>query len=283
MKSLAQKKYSDIKDIWLHRGLIKDFVKKDFLTRYAGSMLGSVWNIINPLVMIAIYTLVFSKIMKARLPHFLEGTEAANYSYSVYLCTGLIPWGMFAESFLRSSNILLENGNLIKKVSFPSELLNISAVITSTINFLIAFSFFILFLWGINIFVGYPVKITFLHCILLGFFIFLQQIFAFGLGLIFSVLTVFFRDVGQALHIITQLWFWFTPIVYQESIIPKAFLNLLKYNPLYHFIDCYHKILFEYKYPELKTFFIALIITFTSLIIGIFVYRSLKSEIADEL
>lgn len=276
-------KQSNLQEIWRHKDLIKDFVKKDFIVRYAGSTLGSVWNVINPLVMIAIYTLVFSKIMKAKLPHFLEGTDAANYSYSVYLCTGLIPWGMFAESLIRSTNILIENGNLIKKVSFPSELLHISAIITSLINFMITFTFFVIFLCAINFFAGYPIHITLFHWIVFGVVVLLQQIFAIGLGYMFSVLNVFFRDVGQIVNIITQLWFWFTPIVYLEEIIPKRFAEFLYFNPMYYFTRAYHKILFAYEYPDKWLLLSIVIISFFTLVLGVSIYQKLKLEIADEL
>lgn len=272
-----------MREIWRQRGLTKDFVKKDFLVRYAGSALGAVWNVIHPLIMIAIYTLVFSKIMRAKLPHFLEGTEAANYSYSIYLCIGLIPWGMFSETLIRSTSILLENGNLIKKVSFPSELLHISAAMTSLLNFFIAFTFFVFFLWGINLFVGYPVKITLGHWVVFALLILFQQLFALGLGYAFSALNVFFRDVGQTVQIIAQLWFWFTPIVYMEEIIPKGFIWMLKFNPMYFFIKSYHKLLFEYEYPGQDFLLPAILISLAALVLGLAVYRRLKPEFADEL
>jgi lipopolysaccharide transport system permease protein len=264
-----------------HLPLIFDFVKKDFRARFAGSVVGIFWNVINPLVMIAIYALIFSRVMRAKLPD--SGGMLREYSYSIYLCAGLIPWTMFAETLLRSTNIFLENTNLLKKVSFPKEILNVSALFTSTINFFIAFSFFIIFLAIVNLLPGYSIRIPIGLMVLFYGVVIFQQLFAFGLGLGCSALNVVFRDVGQMVNIVTQIWFWLTPIVYVKEIVPGPFLFLLKFNPMYHFIDIYHSIFYYNTFPRWTRFVAIAGLTILAVGIGYLVFRKLSDDIPDEI
>lgn len=261
--------------------LILDFVKKDFRARFAGSVVGIFWNVIHPLVMIAIYALIFSRVMRAKLPD--SGGMLREYSYSIYLCAGLIPWTMFAETLLRSTNIFLENTNLIKKVSFPKQILNVSAVITSTINFAIAFTFFIIFLALVNLSASYSIHIPISLMLLFYGVVVCQQLFAFGLGLAFSTLNVIFRDVGQLVNIATQLWFWFTPIVYVKEIVPASFQFLLKFNPMYHFIDIYQSIFYYNTFPRWTRLVAVSGLTILALGVGYLIFRKLSDDIPDEI
>ncbi|MBA7478171.1 Teichoic acid translocation permease protein TagG [subsurface metagenome] len=261
--------------------LIFDFVKKDFRARFAGSVVGIFWNVINPLVMVAIYALIFSLVMRAKLPN--SGGILREFSYSIYLCAGIIPWTMFAETLLRSTNIFLENTNLIKKVSFPKEILNISALITSTINFAIAFSFFIVFLAIVNLLPSYSMHIPIGLMLLFFGVIICQQLFAFGLGLAFSALNVFFRDVGQLVNIAIQLWFWFTPIVYWKEIVPAPLQFLLKFNPMYHFIGIYQSIFYYNTFPRWTRLVAISSLTILALALGYLIFRKLSDDIPDEI
>jgi lipopolysaccharide transport system permease protein len=261
--------------------LIFDFVKKDFRARFAGSVVGIFWNVINPLVMIAIYALIFSRVMRAKLPD--SGGSLREFSYSIYLCAGMIPWTMFAETLLRSTNIFLENANLIKKVSFPKQILNVSALITSTINFFIAFSFFILFLAIVNLLPGYSMHIPISLMLLFYGVVICQQLFAFGLGMAFSALNVVFRDVGQLVNIVTQIWFWFTPIVYVKEIVPVSFQFLLKFNPMYHFIDIYQSIFYYNTFPRWTRLVAISSLTIVAMVIGYLIFRKLSDDIPDEI
>ena len=118
-----------------HRSLVKHLVIRDFKSRYMGSSLGSLWSVINPLVMIVIYTVIFTKIMGARLPGMTSG-----FAYSVYLCAGLLPWVSFADTVSRSTNIFMENSHLVQKVAFPKMVLLVYINIVGIINFIISLS-----------------------------------------------------------------------------------------------------------------------------------------------
>jgi lipopolysaccharide transport system permease protein len=262
-----------------HRDLIRDFVVKDMRGRFAGSTLGMFWSVVQPLVMIGIFVVVFSRIMGAKL----GARVSPGVEYSVYLCAGLFPWAMFAEHFYRSTNIFLENANLIKKVAFPKEILNVSVAITSLINFLISFTLFILFLAFLQLLTPYRSALALPHLLIFYGVIMLQQLFGFGLGLIFSALNVFFRDIAQFVNVITQLWFWFTPIVYREELLPAGFAPLLRLNPMYYFIKIYHSIFVDQHYPTVRYVVAAGVIAVVTCAAGYLVFRALSDEIPDEI
>ncbi|MCX7178118.1 MAG: ABC transporter permease, partial [Proteobacteria bacterium] len=174
-----------LKSIWTYRGFILGSVKREFQSRYRNSILGAAWTVLNPLAMILVYTLVFAQVMRTRLP----GSES-TFAYSIYLCAGVLTWGLFAEITSRGQNVFLEHANLIKKLSFPRICLPIIVLLNAGLNFAIIFGLFCCFLlvsgnfpWWIFLAVV-PV-------------ILIQVVFAVGIGIILGVLNVFFRDVGQ--------------------------------------------------------------------------------------
>jgi len=258
--------------------LIRDFVYRDFKARFAGSVLGITWNILNPLVMILIYVVIFSQVMRAKLPG-----AAGGYGYSVYLCAGIIPWGMFNELLVRYTNLFFEHSNLIKKVSFPREILHISALLTGTINFLISFTIFMIFLAILFILGKVELEASFRRMLLLFLVLGLQQVFCLGLGLAFSVLNVFFRDIGQLVGIVTQLWFWFTPIVYPFSVVPDVLKRFFLLNPLYYFVNVYRAILYLNQWPRWSDIGICALFALLTFIPGYLIYKRLSDEVPDEI
>ncbi len=267
-----------LRSVLAHRSLIADFVRRDFKTRFAGSVLGIVWNVIHPLVMILIYALVFSQVMRAKLPG-----SASAWSYSIFLCSGIIPWVLFNDLLMRYTGLFFEHANLIKKVSFPREILHASAMITGSINFIISFTIFAVLLAILHVIGSHPVNIPFFSLILFLLTLVLQQVFCLGIGLAASVLNVFFRDVAQLVTIVVQLWFWFTPIVYVETVVPDALKSFLRINPMYHFMEIYRSILYLNTVPSVWTFFIVCVISFASLGVGYTIYRRLVEDVADEI
>ena len=259
-------------------GLVKDFVYRDFKTKFAGSVLGVGWNILHPLVLIMIYVIIFSSVMRAKIPGAVSG-----YAYSVYLCSGIIPWTTFSELLIRYTNLFFEHGGLIKKVAFPKEILHLSALITGTLHFLISFSIFILFLAILHITGQYKVHLSFEQMLIFFGVFALQQVFCLGLGLAFGVLTVFFRDLGQLVSILSQLWFWFTPIVYPLVVVPEKLKIFFLLNPLYYFMNIYRTILYMNQMPSLGNIGIAAGVSMISFVLGCLIYKKLIDEVPDEL
>jgi lipopolysaccharide transport system permease protein len=138
-----------LRSIWTYRGFILGSVKREFQSKYRNSMLGAAWTVLNPLAMIIIYTVIFSQIMRAKLP----GIDS-TFAYSIYLCAGVLIWGLFAEITGRCQNIFLENANLIKKLSFPRICLPTIVVLSSGLNFSISFGLFTVLIDKNFLFVG---------------------------------------------------------------------------------------------------------------------------------
>ena len=260
-----------IYDMVGHRDLLLNFVVRDLKSRYAGSLMGIVWNVIHPLAMIIIYTLIFTRIMRAKLPGMTD-----VYSYSIYLVAGLLPWNAFAEVLSRSTTVFLDQAWLLKKISFPKKLLGGSIALSSFVNFLIGFSIFILFL----LLTGHRLGRAYLA---LPILLILQFTFAFGLGLILSALNVFLRDISQLVGIGLQLWFWLTPIVYLENMLPDGLRSLFQLNPMYHFVRGYHSVILDSAFPSWSVLGITSMVSLISLTVGSAIFFRLKDEIVDEV
>ena len=138
--------FASIASLWQYRAFILGSTKREFQTKYKNSLLGFAWPIINPLALIVVYALVFSKVMGARLPGAAGEGSASLYSYSIYLCIGVIVWTLFSELTSRAQVVFLENANLLKKLNFPRLCLPVIVILNAGLNFIIIFALFTLFL-----------------------------------------------------------------------------------------------------------------------------------------
>lgn len=258
--------------LWTYRGFITGNVKREFQLRYQNSMLGAVWLVIQPLSMIVVYTVIFSQVMRAKLPSVESGL-----AYSIYLCSGVITWGLFSEITGRALNTFLEHANLLKKINFPRLCLPTIIVINGLINFSIIFIIFIAFLVITQNFPG----IAFIAVFPL---LLLQVAFSIGLGITLGVLNVFFRDVGHLFNVVLQFWFWLTPIVYPVSILPDwVRAPLFKLNPMAPIVFSYQNIFVYNLWPDWKSLLIPTLVTFLLCLIGFRLFRKRAGEMVDEL
>lgn len=260
-----------LRNIIAYRGFILSSVKREFQSRYRNSLLGAIWNILNPLAMIIVYTVIFSGVMKARIP----GIDN-SFGYSIYLCSGLLTWGLFSEIVLRSQNTFIDNANLLKKITFPRLCLPIVAILSALVNFLISFSIFLIFLIlsgnmpGIEILSYIPILLV-------------LSLLAIGIGITVGVINVFFRDAGQLFSIVVQFWFWFTPIVYTSDILPEKIKNILSYNPMTGIIEACHTVMVKKVWPDWWGLLPALCVGGIFVWFGLSLFRKHSGEIVDEL
>jgi lipopolysaccharide transport system permease protein len=257
--------------VWNYRGFVLGSVQREFQARYRNSLLGAVWTILNPLSMIIVYTVIFSQLMKARLP----GVDN-SLAYGIYLCTGILAWGFFAEVISRSQSVFLEHANLIKRLSFPRICLPLIVVLNAGVNFAIIFGLFLGFLLVTQNFPGWAV---------LGVIpvLLIQIAFSIGLGIILGVLNVFFRDVGQLMVIILQFWFWFTPIVYPLSILPKSIQSLIVLNPMAPLMTAYQGIFVYGRWPDWASLWPTALLAVLLCLLGMRLFRKRSGEMVDEL
>lgn len=259
------------KNLWAYRGFILGSVKREFQLKYRNSMLGAAWTVINPLAMIFVYTVIFSQVMQAKLP----GANS-SFAYSIYLCSGLLIWGLFAEIVTRSQTVFLENANLLKKLSFPRICLLIITALNALLNFSIIFSLFTVFLIVSGNFPGW------IYLALIPVFMILIA-FSVGLGVMLGVLNVFFRDVGQLFGVILQFWFWFTPIIYPASILPDFARHFQVFNPMAVITAACQQILVTGLWPDWKSLSLIAILAVLLCIFGWHLFRKRSGEMVDEL
>ena len=255
----------------LNASYIIEITKRDFAERFAGSVLGSSWAIIWPMVNLFIYIVIFGKIMGARLP----GTSEMN-AYGIYLAAGLIPWTAFATTVNRCTSVFLAKKHIITKVntSFSSLLLHIC--LSETITYLVSMLLFFIIL----VFQGYEFHRSLW---LVPFIYYLQQLLALSLGMFAAVLNVFIRDVGEIMGVILQLWFWFTPIIYVPDVLPVMVQKLISFNPLYAIIDAYHQVFVFHGFPAFKALMLLTVITHILLFFSFLMLRYLEKDIRDFL
>ena len=262
---------SMVRNLWAYRAFIVGSVQREFQSKYRNSLLGAAWTVLNPLAMIVVYTVIFAQIMRAKLP----GIDS-TFAYSIYLCAGVLTWGLFAEIIGRAQNMFLEHANLLKKLSFPRLCLPVTVVANASLNFAIVFALFTLFLLVTGNFPGWAY---------LGILpvLAIQIVFAIGLGISLGVLNVFFRDVGQFFGIFLQFWFWLTPIVYPTSILPESVRLMLPYNPMATLTSAYQTILVNGQWPNWQTLWPVALLSLLLCALGFSLFKTHAGEMVDEL
>ena len=254
-----------IKNIYNYRELLKTNVKKEIRGRYKKSFLGVIWSFLNPLLQLAVYAIIF--------PIILKDTQD---NYVIFLCSALIPWTFFTAVVTQSAACIINNGNIIKKVYFPREIVPISVVTSACVNFLISTLIIIGFVLAYGL--GISKNIIYYPIVLL-----VQYIFSLGLSFIISSCTVYLRDLEHLIGIALQLLFYATPIVYSLDTIPKDFQTIMKLNPMAYIINAYRDIFYNQVAPNIKELIILLIISIAFCILGYAIFKKLQKGFAEEL
>lgn len=260
-----------VQALWAYRSFIRGSVQREFQSKYSNSLLGAAWNIINPLAMIAVYTVIFSQVMRAKLP----GVDS-TFAYSIYLCSGSLTWGFFAEMVSRSQNMFLDNANLLKKISFPRITLPIIVLANAGLNFAIVFGLFLAFLIISGYFPGW-ILLAILPILVL------QIALAMGLGMVLGVLNVFFRDVGQFFGIFLQFWFWLTPIIYPPNILPETIKPYMALNPMAPVMAAYQGIFVNQRLPQWFDLWPTAMLAAVLCLLGLHLFKKNAGEMVDEL
>jgi len=245
------------------------FAKRDFKERYVGTGLGQLWYILSPIITIFIYTVIFSDFMKMKL-NIIDNT----YAYSIYLVPGLLAWTSFSTIVMRLTSSIFEKSHLIKKINVPMYVFQLSIVITEFSLLLLSMSLALIFLLLVN----HPITWAFLWMLPI---MVLQTLFAFGLGVILSLFTPFFRDLREAIPIVIQLWFWMTPIIYMKEMIANKYPALLTYNPFYYYVEVYQEIFLFSKTPTFGSIIITTLFAIVAMLIAAYLYKKMISSIKD--
>jgi ABC-type polysaccharide/polyol phosphate export permease len=263
--------FSNLAKLFRYRGLIQTLVVRDLKARYRGSVLGFFWSFFNPLLLLLIYTFVFTKV--------LVGLHSADMEpYALFMFCGILPWTWFSSSLLESSNTLIAGGNLIKKVLFPAEVLPIVTVLANMVHFFLGLPILVAFL------VYYRRPVDPLELLWFPVIVLVQLVLTIGLALFLSAMTVHFRDLKDLLGNLLTLWFFATPIIYPMLEAPVDMRWWLNLNPIAHLMISYQEVLFFPGPHGHWKWLVALgagsILVF---IIGYFVFDRLRDSFAEEV
>ena len=264
---------------WQYRRFILANAVAELRHRFSGSVAGYLWNVFIPLAQLMVFAVIFSVIMGNRINQGPQG----KFSFIIFLCSGLLAWTAFAETLVRSSSSLVGNAGFLKKLPLPEQIFVAQEAATGFLTAGISISLFVLFSIAIA---RYGPFVQWLQVIPL-LVLFLG--FAYGLGLIFACINVFFRDVQPFINVLALLWMWLTPVVYVDDFFRDPLhphpivLRILQFNPAYYYIDGFHQSLWLGKWVQPQTWIICCAITFGFNLAAAWILHQVRSEIRDVL
>jgi lipopolysaccharide transport system permease protein len=254
-----------MRSLFRYRELIRNLVLKELKLKYRDSVLGFLWSLANPLLLILVYTFVFGHILRGAPP---------NFAY--FLMVGILPWNFFAQSLMMSTGSILDNGSLLRKVALPMEVFPITTVLFNLVQFLFALVVFFPMAW---LFFKVPLAWSWI-----SFFpiLVLQVLFTLGLSFIISTATVFYRDVRHFTEIFLILLFWLTPVIYDIQAAGAVLRTVLYMNPLSYFILAYQDALYRNIYFSLEQMLVIALLAIVSLTSGYILFAVSKARFPEE-
>lgn len=262
---------NDIQTLLRHRQLITALTARDLKARYRGSILGFFWSLANPLLLLAVYTLVFTV--------FFE--QKVVTPYPLFLFSGILPWTFFSAAVLESTTSISANAGLIKKVMFPAEALPLVVVLSHLVHFLAALPILLAAMAAFAVLGKFTMSWTIL---LVPVLMLLQALFVAGLALIVSSASVLFRDLRDIVANLMQLGFFMTPVLYLLDNIPSRPLRaLLRVNPMTPFVVAYQDLFFFGRLPNVSDTILILFYAAASVSLGLMVFDRLRDTLAEAI
>ena len=263
--------FHNLANLLKYRGLVQSLVVRELKARYRGSVLGFFWSFVNPLLLLLIYTFVFTVVLPGTHPPEIE-------PYALFMFCGILPWTWFSSSLIESSNVLISGGNLIKKVLFPAEVLPIVTVLANMVHFFLGLPILAVFL------VYYRASLHPGELVWFPVIVLVQLLLTVGLALIVSSLTVHFRDIKDLLANLLTFWFFATPIIYPMAAAPEPGRRFLNLNPFTHLAISYQEILFYNGPFGHWRWLLALLVASAALFLfGYFLFDRLRDSFAEEV
>lgn len=255
-----------LKEIYAYREMIFSLVRRDLKGRYKGSLLGFLWTFINPLLQLAVYTLVFSVIMRTGID-----------DYYLFLFVVLIPWIFFSTSLAGGASCIWSQKEMVKKIYFPREVLPISFVTSQFINMLLSF----LVLFAVLLLSGKGIRLEAL--VYLPVIMLVEYLMALSVAFLTSAVNVYFRDLEYILAIVTMAWQFLSPVLYSVEQVPEEVLFIFQLNPLSPVMTAYRDILYYGRAPKLDTLLQAVVFGIVVFVLGTFFFGRLKRHFAEEM
>ncbi|HEX3623421.1 MAG TPA: ABC transporter permease [Acidimicrobiales bacterium] len=261
------------------RELFINLTLRELRGKYKRSVLGWTWSLLNPLATMVIFTIVFRFFLGVPNP---RGDPSGIEVFALFLTCGLLPWNFLNNGMSGGMGTLISNSNLIKKVYFPREVLVASNVASWVVSFLLELAVLAVVLLCTG-----HIVLRWVPAVLL--LVLIQTAFVLGLGLVLSVVNVYFRDVQHFIGIVLQIWFYATPIVYPLSVVQKALKNhaalftLYKLNPMVRFVNAYRACLYDLRFPAWQDLVFVTLSSIVMLAVGVVVFARLEPKLAEEL
>jgi lipopolysaccharide transport system permease protein len=263
-------------ELWHYRELLYNLTLRDLKVRYKNSVLGVAWSLLNPILMMLVFTLVYTVMLG----------QSNQRDYAAFILCGLLPWNLFSGSIMGGVGSIVNNGYLIKKVYFPRAVLPASIMLSNLVNFLVALPVYFVLAWLLG--VRFTPYVLFLPIVIL-----VEMIFIMGVSLLLSAVNVFYRDVQQIMEVLILAWFFLTPVIWDVNLLPTSRVVMgvevpvqrLTYilNPMASIISAYRDILY-YGRSIGWDFFLRTALTVTVvLVIGFVVFNHLKGRFAEEV
>ncbi len=252
--------------LYRYRELLKNLVLKDLKLKYRGSVFGFLWSLLNPLLMIVVYSVAFTFILGVRSPGFV-----------FYLMLGQLSWTLFATSAVMSTGAIIDNAGLLKSVLFPRAILPIGTVLFNLAQYLLTISVFLpaMMLW-------YRVPLS-APMLLFPVFLALQVVSTAGIALILATWTAFFRDVRPLLEVALAMLFWATPIVYELRHVPERFRLLILLSPVSSFVEAYHEVFFYREWPDATVWLVAIVHAAGAFVVGTLLFLAFEDRFTEQL
>ncbi len=257
--------------LWRYRYFVMASIVGELRGRFARSRLGLLWSILHPLAQAAIFALVLAEVLGAKL-----GGIDDKAAYPMYLLAGMAAWTLFSEIVSRSMTVFIEYSATLKKIAFPRICLPVIVWGSALLNH----ALLIVAIAVVFLFLG---KVPGVAWLALPLGILLISVFAFGLGMLLGVFNVFVRDIGQAVGVVLQLWFWLTPIVYPVSIVPEHLRWVLSLNPMVPLVEIYHQAMVFGQWPDLAPLVVPVVLSAVLLVLSFTVFKRASPELVDAL
>ncbi|MBK1641621.1 sugar ABC transporter permease [Chromatium okenii] len=259
---------------WRRRVLLRDLIRRDIANRYRGSVFGVLWSLLTPLLMLAIYTFVFSVVFQARWNN--DPTENSNVYFATNLFAGMIVHGLLAECLQRAPLLILQNVNYVKRVIFPLELLCWVSLGSALFHALISF----IVLLGFSLFTNGSIPLTTPLVLVIWLPLLLL---ALGVSWLLASLGVFLRDIAQVMGSVTTILMFLSPVFYPATALPETFRTLLYLNPLTFFIEQTRNVLIIGSAPDWPHWLFALLLSTLVAMLGFAWFQKSRRGFADVL
>lgn len=257
--------FQHLKELYSYREMFKNLVAKELRARYKGSILGFLWTFINPLMMLVVYSIVFSFVMRSNIEH-----------YSMFLFVGLLPWTYFQTSVIMGNSSIVGNANLIKKIYFPRAILPLAVVASNLINYILCLFILIPALLVFNI--KLTVALTAFPFVLL-----VQTLVVIALTLLVAAANVYFRDLEHITGVLMMAWFFLTPILYTTSMVPEEAKPYFTLNIMTPVIEAYQAIFYYGQFPDFASLGRMAVLFTVILVCSLALFYRLQKAFAEEL